>query len=373
MSQASFPNIEGDSWEHLAFCTYTISEFLKNVGLEAREITYSKSPRVTRYRVTLQPPREKKKPPKASSLSSELALALHSAYPVRVSVEPNHPNTLLIDIPNENTEAVTFSDVRSLCRDTESERLPSLCIGIDTDGWPVQFRLDLQPHLLVSGISGSGKTSLINTFIAGLTSKLSPKDLCFLLFDPKKVEFSALKSFPYLLYPIISDPDEAISALQILCEEIKARCERLRAAHTVGIVTYRREAIGNNRLPPMPYVVVVIDEIMNLMLTSEMRKKATDALCYITQKGRAAGVHLIIGVQRPSPIILPELLLSNLPTRIALRTTTMIDSKMILFGHDGAQHLCGSGDALLLLSEDAQTPIRFQSAYTLPEDILSFV
>ncbi len=368
MNQTSFPNIEGDSWEHLAFCTYTISEMLNDKGMEVRQITHSKAPAVTRYTVNIRLTGAKKLP-KTSDLSTDLALALRAAYPVHVTVEKSRPNTLLIDVPNEKTDLLTFSDVRPLCCDTEVGSLPSLCIGVDADGWPVQYRFDYQPHLLVAGMTGSGKTSLIYTILAGLTSKLAPTDVSFLLFDEKRVEFSSLKTLPHLLYPIMNDPNEAITALQLLCEMIQARYDLLREEAVASIATYRRQAEYGNGLPPMPYIVVVIDEILSLMLTEEMRKKATSALRCIAQRGRLVGIHLIIGVQKPSPIILPHELLSSLRTRIGMRMTTTIDSRMILAGHDGAQHLRGSGDAFLL-TEDTQTPIRFQAAYSLPEDIL---
>ena len=368
MREENLPNIEGDGWEHLAFCTYTIGETLADMGYVVREITHSKAPSVTRYTAKIRLTGGKKAPD-PSELAVKLAMEVYAKDPVHVTVEASRQNTLLIDIVNEKIDVLTFSHVNPLCRETVVGQLPSLCLGVDVNGKPVQHRFDYDPSLLLAGMTGSGKTALIYTILAELTSRFLPTDVSFLLFDEKRVEFTELASLPHLLYPVMHDPNDAITALQILCEMIQARYDLLREENLASIASYRCQAEYDAAMSPMPYIVVVIDEILSLMLTEEMRKKATSTLRYIANRGRLVGVHLIVGVQKPSPIILPEELLSAFRTRIAMRLTTTVDSQFVLAGHDGAQTLRGSGDALLL-AEDAKTPIRFQAAYSLPKDIL---
>ncbi len=325
----------------------TFTNFNINVDMEGANV----GPRVTQY--TLRPPTGVKLT-KITALENNLALDL-AAHSIRI--EAPIPGKRLVGIEVPNIKAATVR-VSSLLQSSEWQAHASsplsFVIGRDIAGAPIIGDLAKMPHLLVAGQTGSGKSVMINTILTSLLYRNTPSDLKLILVDPKTVELTPYDEMPHLLTPVITEPEKCISALKWSVAEMERRYRALSEAKKRNIEEYNSAKNEES----MPYIVIVIDELADLMM---MAARDVEALIVrIAQKARAVGIHLILATQRPSVDVITGLIKANVPARIAFTTASQVDSRTIIDGV-GAEKLLGRGDMLFLMS-DMPKPKRVQGA-----------
>lgn len=324
----------------------TFMNFKINVEMEGANI----GPRVTQY--TMRPPADVKLT-KITALENNLALDL-AAHSIRMEAPIPGKRAVGIEVPNVKAATVRVSSLLNSKEWTDVKGPLGFVIGKDIAGKPIVADLAKMPHLLVAGQTGSGKSVMINTFLTSLLYRNSPSDLKLILVDPKQVEMAPYNDIPHLLTPVINDPEKCISALKWAVAEME---RRLRTMADVG----KRNIGEYNNLKKeegMPYIVIVIDELADLMM---MAARDVEALIVrIAQKARAAGIHLVLATQRPSVDVITGLIKANVPARIAFTVASQIDSRTII-DQMGAEKLLGRGD-MLLLTSDMPKPKRVQAA-----------
>lgn len=325
----------------------TFTNFNINVEMEGANI----GPRVTQY--TLRPPTGVKLT-KITALENNLALDL-AAHSIRIEAPIPGKRLVGIEVPNIKSATVRMS---SLLQSNEWRALSgnplSFVIGKDISGQAVVGDLAKMPHVLVAGQTGSGKSVMINTILTSLLYRNSPSDLKLIMVDPKTVELAPYDEIPHLLTPVITEPEKCISALKWAVAEMERRYRTLADVKKRNIIEYN----NLKKEEGMPYIVIVIDELADLMM---MAARDVEALIVrIAQKARAVGIHLILATQRPSVDVITGLIKANVPARIAFTTTSQIDSRTII-DQMGAEKLLGRGDMLFKTSEMPQ-PIRVQGA-----------
>lgn len=324
----------------------TFANFNIEVEMEGANI----GPRVTQY--TLKPPSSTRLN-KITALESNLALDL-AATSIRMEAPIPGKRAVGIEVPNVKPAVVRISSLLTSQEWSKSDSSLSFVIGKDIGGKSVVADLAKMPHLLVAGQTGSGKSVMINTFLTSLLYRNSPSDLKLILVDPKQVEMAPYNDLPHLLTPVINEPEKCISALKWAVAEME---RRLRTMSEVG----RRNIVEYNALKKeegMPYIVIVIDELADLMM---MAARDVEALVVrLAQKARAAGIHLVLATQRPSVDVITGLIKANVPARIAFTVASQVDSRTII-DQQGAEKLLGRGD-MLLLTSDMPKPKRIQAA-----------
>jgi S-DNA-T family DNA segregation ATPase FtsK/SpoIIIE len=325
----------------------TLANFNINVEMEAANV----GPRVTQY--ALRPPAGTKLT-KITALENNLALDL-AARSIRIEAPIPGKRAVGIEVPNVKPAMVRIS---SLLTSNEWQQLKSplgFTIGKDIAGKPVVGALDKMPHLLIAGQTGSGKSIMINTLISSLLYRNSPSDMKLILVDPKRVELSLYQDIPHLLTPVITEPEKCISALKWAVAEMERRYRALADAGKRNIESYNeledKEA--------MPYVVIIIDELADLMM---MAARDVEALIVrIAQKARAVGIHLVLATQSPRVDVITGLIKNNIPARIAFAVPGQVDSR-VMIDQIGAEKLLGQGDMLFITAENPK-PIRIQGAF----------
>ena len=331
----------------------TIARTLKNfkISVTVEEVTVG--PTFTRYAVR---PAEGIRLSKITGLQQNLELAL-AAHPIRIEAPIPGESLVGIEVPNSARATV---GLRTLLESSEFEKtkgaLP-LAIGKTINGSVFAKSLSKMPHALVAGTTGSGKSVLIHNFILSLLFSYGPRDLRFIFIDPKRVELTLYKGIPHLYTDPITEPKKALQALVWVVNEMERRYELLEERGARGIISYN-DAIENEE-ERMPYLVVVVDELADLM--QSFPREIEGNIVRITQKSRAVGIHLIISTQRPSVNIITGVVKANVPVRVALQVASGIDSRTILDA-TGAENLIGSGD-LLFGSAESKKPVRVQSAF----------
>lgn len=324
----------------------TFANFNIEVEMEGANI----GPRVTQY--TMKPPSSTKLN-KITALESNLALDL-AATSIRMEAPIPGKRAVGIEVPNVKPAVVRMASLLTTPEWSKTESPLAFVIGKDIGGNAVVADLAKMPHLLVAGQTGSGKSVMINTFLTSLLYRNSPSDLKLILVDPKQVEMAPYNDLPHLLTPVINEPEKCISALKWAVAEME---RRLRTMSEVG----KRNIIEYNNLKKeegMPYIVIVIDELADLMM---MAARDVEALIVrLAQKARAAGIHLVLATQRPSVDVITGLIKANVPARIAFTVASQIDSRTII-DQMGAEKLLGRGD-MLLLTSDMPKPKRVQAA-----------
>lgn len=324
---------------------------LAELEIDARVTEIKKGPRVTQYKIKTAKFAQAKK---IQKLYDDLMI-IFMVEGIRISA-PASDGIVTVEIPNATPELVRYEDV-SGCDELTESACPTLAvIGSDTCGAPVCADITKMPHLIVSGATGMGKSVCVNAMLASIIERATPDEVKLIMIDTKMVEFCAYNGAPHLLTPIITDVPRAIAALKWVTEEMNRRYDIIAEAMKTNISTYNECAEAEKK---MPRIIVVIDELSDLMLTE---KRKTEALITeIAQKARAAGIHLIIGTQRPSAQVLTPAIRANIPSRISCKLTTAADSKTVL-GHAGAEKLLNKGDALFLPLW-ASEPMRIQCAF----------
>ena len=333
-----------------------ILQTLRSFGVKVEGVTSRVGSTLTLYEVT---PSVGTRISKIRNLKDEMAIAL--AVPSVRIIAPMDNGTIGIEVPNRKRSVIPVSDILESpeYRNTDME-LP-IAIGQTVKGETFMADLAEMPHLLVAGATGQGKSVCLNVMLMSLLGKKSPESLKLLLIDPKRVELNLYSKIEesYLAAPIVTDTDEAMKALDAVCELMEDRYELLSSVGVRNIKEYNEISI----VEKMPYIVVVIDEYGDLIMTSVREMERT--ICRIAQKARAVGIHLIISTQRPDTKIVTGNIKANFPTRIAFRTTTSVDSRVIL-GQSGAEKLTGKGD-MIFFNGDGTT--RIQCAYASVDDV----
>ncbi len=333
-----------------------IEQTLANFGVVASVVSVNVGPTVAQYELRPDPG---VKLNQITALNNDLALSL-AAHPIRIEAPIPGKSTVGIEVPNQRAATVRLSQLLSSEQWKGGGTLP-LALGLDVSGEAVVADLTTMPHLLIAGATGSGKSVGINAILGSLLFTHSPKHLRLLLVDPKRVELNAYNDIPHLLAPVIVDPPKVINALKWLTAEMDRRYKLFQDERVRNIGEYN----GRHKDEELPYLVVVIDELADLMMVSGKAVEA--AIVRIAQLARATGIHLILATQRPSVDVITGLIKANFPSRIAFTVTSQTDSRTIL-DMGGAEKLLGRGDSLFLPGNVAK-PLRVQSAFMETKEV----
>ena len=340
-----------------------IKRTLANFGIPVEMGEVFVGPTVTRY--TLKPA-EGVKLSRIVALQNDLSLAL-AAHPIRIEAPIPGQSLVGIEIPNKQKLIVRLQNLLNNNKFLESDLL-TFPLGRDVSGSPVYVDLAKMPHLLVAGSTGSGKSITIHSLICSLLYKNTPETLKFILIDPKRVELSAYNKLPHLISETITNPKKTISALRWAVNEMDERYNELLANNVRDISTYNQKMMKEKK-PLMPYIVIVIDELADLMVAFGREIEA--AIVRLAQMARATGIHLIVSTQRPSVEVVTGLIKANITSRIALQVASQVDSRTIL-DMAGAERLLGRGD-MLYLSGDTSKPIRIQGIFISEGEVQKIV
>ena len=345
-----------------------LMDTLKSFNVRIKEISYSRGPTITRYELR---PDDGVRIRTIANLVDDIALSLATAG-VRIEAPIPGKSAVGIEVPNQHQATVYL---RSLIESQTFMDTPSrlaVCLGQDVAGKPIYFNIDKMPHLLIAGATGMGKSVCINSLIISLLYKAKPDEVKLILVDPKKVEFNIYKDIPHLYVPVVSDPKKAAGVLATAVAEMERRFELIEECNVRDITNYNRLAENDPDLTPMPRIVIIIDELADLMMTAS--DDVETAICRLAQKARAAGIHIIIGTQRPSVDVITGLIKANIPSRIACKVSSQVDSRTII-DIGGAEKLIGRGD-MLFAPVGAMKPIRVQGAFVGDmevENIVEFI
>ena len=344
-----------------------LERVLKDFGIAAKVVEIHIGPAVTEYELTVPPAT---KVNKIVNIDKEIALAL-AAKDVIIQAPIPGKSTIGIEIPNPTISSVTLREVLESPQNLKSDAKICAALGKDIMGTPKVFDLTKMPHLLVAGSTGSGKSVCINGIIASILMRYKPNEVKLVLVDPKKVELTNYNGIPHLLCPVVSDPKKASLTLQKVVTEMDNRFQAFSDKEVKNITGYNEMIEKYNKKHPespqskMPYIVVIIDELADLMLVAS--KEVEDSITRITQLARAAGIHLIVATQRPSTDVITGLIKNNIPSRIAFAVASQIDSRTIL-DQRGAERLLGKGD-MLYFPMGQSAPTRIQGCFVNDDEI----
>lgn len=341
----------------------TIERTLESFGITAHVVEVNLGPAVTQYALEVA---LGTKLSKITSLERDLALAL-SAPTGTIRIEAPIPgrNLVGIELPNRSAEFVSLRKMMTSDEMLGHKSKLAVALGFDVSGKAIVADVARMPHVLIAGQTGSGKSVCINTFLASILFRAAPTEVKLILVDPKRVEMTGYNGIPHLLTPVIVEPEKVINALNWVMNEMDRRYKQFAQAGARNIEAYN-EMSGFQALP---YIVVVIDELADIMLFSPVQVE--DAITRIAQMSRATGIHMVLATQRPSVDVITGLIKANVPSRIAFAVSSQIDSRVIL-DTQGAEKLLGKGDMLYLPPEQAK-PLRIQGAFVNDKEINSLV
>lgn len=334
-----------------------IEATLKSFGIDVTMGEVNVGPTVTQY--TLKP-LEGVKLTQISSLQNDLSLAL-AAHPLRIEAPIPGKSLVGIEVPNQSVSIVKLKEILQSQAYTERRSNLMLALGKDVTGKTMMADLAKMPHLLIAGATGSGKSVCINAMLVSLLYQNSPDLLKLILVDPKRVELSGYDGIPHLLCPVIIDTEKTINALRWAVNQMDERYKMLAAAGKKNIQAYNDARL----VEPMPYIVIVIDELADLMMVAA--KEVEAAIIRLAQMARAVGIHLILATQRPSVNVITGLIKANITSRIAFSVASVTDSRTII-DSSGAEKLLGNGD-MLYISAELSKPKRMQGAYLSDKEI----
>jgi len=380
------PRAGGYSAEALEAMSRLVELKLRDFGVEAEVVEVHPGPVITRFELR---PAPGVKVAQISHLAKDLARAL-SAVSVRVVEIIPGKSTMGLEIPNESREIVTLGEIiKSKAYDDMASPL-ALVLGKDIGGNPVVADLARMPHLLVGGTTGSGKSTAVNAMVLSLLYKSSADQVRLIMIDPKMLELSVYEGIPHLLAPVVTDMKQAANALRWCVAEMERRYQLMAYAGVRNLAGYNRkvkDAADEGRplrdpiemkrllpdgdpstvplLEPLPYIVVIVDELADLMMI--VGKKVEELIARLAQKARASGIHLILATQRPSVDVITGLIKANIPTRIAFQVSAKVDSRTIL-DQSGAEALLGHGD-MLFLQPGTSLPVRVHGAFVSDQEV----
>jgi S-DNA-T family DNA segregation ATPase FtsK/SpoIIIE len=361
----------GEPKEVVAHNVETLERVLNDFGIVGHVVAINPGPAVTQYELEVK---SGTKISKVAGLNKELALAL-AAKDIRIEAPIPGKSTIGIEIPNTKIAMVSVREILESVPEKYKNSKLLVTLGKDIMGKPSFCEINKTPHLLVAGSTGSGKSVCINSFIVSILMRAKPDEVKLVLVDPKKVEFSMYNGVPHLLAPVVTDPKKASIALKKIVVEMERRYEVFSNSGTKNFEGYNKyveeqnQSRSDNKIQPLPYIVVIIDELADLMLVAA--KEVEDSIMRITQMARAAGIHLIVATQRPSTDVITGVVKSNIPARISFAVSSSIDSRTIL-DLTGAEKLLGKGD-MLYKPQDANTPTRIQGTFISDEEIKKVV
>jgi len=329
-----------------------LTDKLKRFGIDGRVMSIHPGPVITMFEYK---PASTVKISKISNLADDLAMAMR-ALSVRIVAPIPGKGVIGIEVSNQKRELVYLSDIIESSEFKDSDSPLTIALGKDTEGYIVVADLAKMPHLLIAGSTGSGKSVGLNAMITSILYKATPEDVRFLMIDPKVLELSVYDGIPHMLAPVITDPNMAQVALAGMVRKMDYRYAIMAKKGVKNIISYNEMVSDKEKLP---FLVVVIDELADLMMVST--KKVEMAIARLAQMARAAGIHLLVATQRPSVDVLTGLIKANFPARIAFKVASKIDSRTII-DTSGAEKLLGKGD-MLFLAPGTSAPQRVHGAY----------
>lgn len=343
-------------------------QVLRNFDIEARLIDTHIGPAVTKFEIR---PDANVKVSRILGLADDIKMQL-AVRDVRIEAPiPGH-NAVGVEVPNVKAVPVKMRELIGQIPEKEKDQPLLVLLGKDLMGSTVTCRLDKMPHLLIAGATGSGKSVCMNSIICSLLLRTKPDDVKLLLVDPKKVEFTPYQKVPHLIGPVINDPAKASNALKVIVKIMEDRYDLFSKAGVRNIQGFNKmvetmedPADGSPKPKKMPFIVVIVDEMADLMAVAG--KEVETSIQRITQLARAAGIHLIVATQRPSVDVITGVIKANIPSRIAFAVSSVIDSKTIL-DHGGAERLLGNGD-MLYMPIGASGPVRVQGVFVTDEEV----
>lgn len=343
-----------------------LEETLKNFNVNAKVSKIRIGPAVTQFEIQ---PDVGVKVSKIMNLQNDIALSL-AAKDIRIEAPIPGKSAVGIEVPNSVVSMVTL---REVIKRKSSDNPLEVALGKDISGAPIMAELNKMPHLLVAGSTGSGKSVCINGIIVSILLNAKPHEVKMVMIDPKMVELNVYNGIPHLLAPVVTNPQKASDALNRVVSEMERRYDLFSASHTRNIEAYNqylvRQAEDPEKVQKLPYIVVIVDELADLMMVAS--KDVEAAITRIAQMARAAGIHLIIATQRPSVDVITGIIKANIPSRIAFSVSSQTDSRTIIDSM-GAEKLLGRGDMLFLPSGRSK-PIRVQGAFLDDDEVTDIV
>lgn len=356
------PKQEGNSQLWLDEKREILERTLGNFNVHAKVVGVTKGPSVTRFEILPEPG---VKVSKVTGLIDDIKLSL-AAKDIRIEAPIPGKNAIGIEVPNDVSEPVL---IREILRSGEFQNNPSpltVAMGLDIEGKPIVTDIQKMPHGLIAGATGSGKSVCINSILISLIFKATPDEVKLMLIDPKMVELAPYNDIPHLVTPVITDAKQATIALKWAVEEMERRYELFVQNRVRDIKRYNEVMKrADDPTPALPYIVIVIDELADLMMVSP--HDVEEAICRIAQKARACGIHLLVATQRPSVDVITGLIKANIPTRIAFSVSSQVDSRTII-DSGGAEKLLGKGD-MLLFENGSSKAVRVQGNFVSDEEI----
>jgi len=337
---------------------------LESFGVRAKVLEVVRGPAVTRYEIQ---PDIGVKVSRIVSLTDDIALAL-AAKDIRMEAPIPGKSAIGIEVPNGEVSVVTMREVMETATFQDAESKVTIAFGRDISGQTIIGNLARMPHLLVAGATGSGKSVCINGIITSILYKAKPDEVKFLMVDPKMVELNVYNGIPHLMAPVVTDPKRASLALKKIVVEMEKRYELFSKSGTRNVEGYNN-LMKDNPAAVLPYIVVIVDELADLMMVAA--GDVEDAIARLAQMARAAGIHLIIATQRPSVDVITGVIKANIPSRIAFGVSSQVDSRTIL-DMGGAEKLLGRGD-MLFMPMGASKPVRVQGAFMSDEEVENIV
>ena len=346
---------QGENKNHAVESAERLTAVLNEFGVHASINNISIGPSITKYELKLETGTRVNK---IMSLQDDIKLAL-AAKDIRIEAPIPGKPAVGVEIPNLVSSMVSFKEVFKNIPDKYKDNKLVVPLGKDVNGQVIYAELNKMPHLLIAGATGSGKSVCVNTIISSILMRAKPDEVKLILVDPKKVELSNYNGVPHLLAPVVTDPKKAAATLRETVSEMERRYDLFAGANVRKIETYNQYNDAEHQLEKLPYIVVILDEVADLMMVAS--KDVEDCIMRIAQLARAAGIHLIVATQRPSTDIITGVIKANIPSRIAFAVSSSIDSRTIL-DCTGAEKLLGKGD-MLFLPMGSNSPIRVQGAY----------
>lgn len=334
---------------------------LKSFGVQTRFLEAARGPSVTRYELQ---PAPGVKISKITGLIDDIALNLATAG-VRIEAPIPNKAAVGIEVPNKQVESVPIRSMIDSDAFRETKSKLGSALGKSISGEIVIADIAKMPHVLIAGTTGSGKSVCVNSIIMSILFRSTPDDVRFLMIDPKAVEFMIYNGIPHLLIPVVTDPKKAAGALSWAVTEMLERYKKFSANNVRDINGYNSLAKGNDEIEPMPQIVIFIDELADLMMASP--GEVEDSICRLAQMARAAGMHLVIATQRPSVNVVTGVIKANIPSRIALKVASQVDSRTII-DSAGAEKLLGKGD-MLYFPVGMPKPLRVQGCWVSDKEV----